>query len=251
MAKVNKQAIAAAFGRAATTYEQYADLQRISGERLLALAGDLPRGRLLDAGCGTGWFSRIWQQRGQQVIALDLSSEMLAEARRLDSAAEYLCGDIESLTLESASVETVWSNLAVQWCGDLCAGLGELRRVTRPGGRVLFSTLLADSLGELRQAWRAVDAQPHANRFLTLQQVQEACRDWPVALHEQTVTLVFPDVLSAMRSLKGIGATHLHQGRQTRTLTRRQLTALSLAWPQREGAFLLSYHLLYGVMDCD
>ncbi len=54
--QVNKQAVAKAFGRAAQHYEQHAELQRQSGDALLALA---PAGfgpHLLDAGCGTGWY---------------------------------------------------------------------------------------------------------------------------------------------------------------------------------------------------
>ncbi|MBN0749564.1 methyltransferase domain-containing protein, partial [Pseudomonas aeruginosa] len=70
----------------------------------------------------------------------------------------------KALPLPDACVDLAWSNLAVQWCDDLRAAIGELYRVARPGGRVAFSTLLADSLPELNQAWQAIDDRPHANR---------------------------------------------------------------------------------------
>ena len=131
--RVNKQAVAQAFGRAADGYERYADFQRYSGERLMALLPPSEVGSVLDAGCGTGWFSRRWREKGHQVIALDLSPGMLAQARRDASAQHYLLGDIEALPLQRHSVDISWSNLAVQWCDSLAQGIRELHRVTRPG----------------------------------------------------------------------------------------------------------------------
>lgn len=90
---------------------------------------------------------------------------MLAQARQKDAADHYLAGDIESLPLATATFDLAWSNLAVQWCGNLSTALRELYRVVRPGGVVAFTTLVQGSLPELHQAWQAVDERPHANRF--------------------------------------------------------------------------------------
>lgn len=248
---VNKRAVANAFGRAAQNYDRFAELQRISGERLMACLPNEKFAQVLDAGCGTGAFSRRWRERGSEVTALDLSAQMLAQARSQQTAHHYTQGDIEALPFASRSFDLVWSNLAVQWCDDLSQGLGELLRVIRPGGRVAFSTLAEGSLPELRQAWRAVDDNPHANRFLSAEAVAHACPPARVSLYHESITLNFADAMSAMRSLKGIGATHLHDGRQNRTLTRRELQQLTLAWPQRADSFPLSYHLIFGVIERD
>ncbi|QHM70343.1 malonyl-ACP O-methyltransferase BioC [Mixta intestinalis] len=249
--KVNKQAVAQAFGRAAGGYERYADFQRTSGERLLALLPTTASGMVLDAGCGTGWFSRRWRQRGQQVIALDLSPGMLAQARRDSSAHHYLLGDIEALPLRSHSVDLSWSNLAVQWCSSLKQGIDELCRVTRPGGKVLFSTLAEASLTEMRTAWQALDAHQHVNTFLSEAAVDRACGGRTRRLHSARVEQYFPDVLSALQSLKGIGATHIHQGRASGLLTRQRLQQLAHHWPHDERGYLLSWQLITGVIDCE
>ncbi|EGT0677801.1 malonyl-ACP O-methyltransferase BioC [Citrobacter braakii] len=251
MAQVNKQAIAAAFGRAATHYEQHAELQRQSADALLARLDGRAFSQVLDAGCGPGRMSRYWREQGSEVCALDLSAQMLTEAQRHDVAHRYLLADIEAIPQAAATFDLAWSNLAVQWCSDLRGALRELYRVVRPGGTVAFSTLAQGSMPELRQAWRAVDEREHANRFLPVDQLENALHGWDVEYQSHAVTLWFDDALSAMRSLKGIGATHLHDGREPRVLTRSQLRQLQLAWPFQQGKYPLTYHLFLGVIQRD
>ncbi|HDG8143975.1 TPA: methyltransferase domain-containing protein, partial [Klebsiella quasipneumoniae subsp. quasipneumoniae] len=84
MATVNKQAVAAAFGRAASGYSQHDELQRRSAELLLRQLAHRDFPRVLDAGCGPGSMSRRWREAGSVVTALDLSPGMLAQAQRND-----------------------------------------------------------------------------------------------------------------------------------------------------------------------
>lgn len=247
---VNKQAVAAAFGRAAHSYAQHDELQRRSADLLLAQLGAITPAQVLDAGCGPGAMSRYWRGQGGDVTALDLSANMLDEARRQHSAQRYVRGDIEAMPLAEAQFSLVWSNLAVQWCDDLRQAVGELYRVTRPGGCVAFTTLAAASLPELNQAWREIDDHPHANRFLTLPAIKQALHGWRLRSGVETITLHFDDATAALRSLKGIGATHLHAGRQ-QGLTRGKLQRLQLAWPQQQGKCPLTYHLFWGVIVRD
>lgn len=249
--KVNKQAVAQAFGRAAQSYNQHAELQRICGEQLMTLTDVSDCRSVLDAGCGTGWFSRRWRERGCQVTALDISPAMLTEAESHQAAHRYLQGDIDAIPLPDGAVDLCWSNLAVQWCDDLAHALNQLCRVTRPGGKVLFSTLAAESLSEVGSAWRQLDGAAHVNPFLSMEQIRAAGQGKNLQLSQQTVTLAFPDVLAAMRSLKGIGATHVHQGRAAGLMTRQRLLQLESVWPRDQRGCLLSYHLVSGVIYCD
>jgi malonyl-CoA O-methyltransferase len=148
-------------------------------------------------------------------------------------------------------VDICFSSLVVQWCSDLPRALAELYRVTRPGGVILFSTLAEGSLGELGDAWQQVDGERHVNDFLPLEQIGAACAGYRHGLQAEWQTLNYPDVMALMRSLKGIGATHLHQGREAGLLSRRRLAALQAAYPCNRGQFPLSYHLVYGVIYRD
>lgn len=251
MATVNKQAVAAAFGRAAAHYHQHDELQRLSAQQLLSQLPSRAFDRVLDAGCGPGSYSRYWRERGSHVTALDLSEEMLQQARKQQAADCYLLADMEAIPLPGDGFELVWSNLAIQWCNDLPAALAGLYRQLAPGGTLAFTTLTAGSLPELNQAWQAIDNHPHANRFLPESALSEALAGYRSRSRATTITLSFPNALSAMRSLKGIGATHLHQGRSRQPLTRGRLQQLELAWPSQAGKCPLTYHLFTGVITRD
>jgi malonyl-CoA O-methyltransferase len=249
---VNKQAIAGAFGRAASHYDAVAKLQQQTGEFLMELAQAENTGiRVLDAGCGTGFFSGRWKQQGKQVIALDLASGMLNHAKALQVADYYLQGDIENLGLADNSVDVCFSNLAVQWCNDLPRALQELYRVTRSGGLMVFSTLVKGSLCELETAWKHIDDYQHINQFLPLHAIAEACQPFRHQIIHQQYNQYYPQLLPLLNSLKGIGATHLHHGRQQGLMTRKRLNMLAEVYPQNHGNYPLSYQIAFGVIYCD
>jgi len=251
---VNKQAVADAFSRAAGHYENAAQLQRDVGEHLLSMVAEQHQSagnRVLDAGCGTGYFSRRWRDMGKQVTALDLSQGMLDMASALNSADSYIPGDIERLPLADRSVDICYSNLAVQWCNALPRALEEMHRVTRIGGLVVFSTLAEGSLGELAAAWMRVDGRRHVNQFLTPDKIAEACAPYRHDVQFSQQTLLFPDVMSLMRSLKGIGATHIKNGRLGGLGGRERLALLEKHYARQDGMLPLTYKLVYGVLQVE
>ncbi|MEQ2027053.1 malonyl-ACP O-methyltransferase BioC [Xenorhabdus szentirmaii] len=249
---VDKQAIANAFGRAASKYDSVAKLQQQTGEYLMELAQAEDIGnRVLDAGCGTGSFSARWKCQGKQVIALDLAEGMLRHAQEQHTADYYLQGDMEHLGLAENSMDLCFSNLAVQWCNDLPSAIQEFYRVTRPGGLIVFSTLAQGSLHELKTAWEQVDDYQHINQFLPMQTILQACTPYRHKLITRQYCQYYPQLLPLLNSLKGIGATHLHHGRQRGLMTRKRLSALAEAYPRNNGSFPLSYQIVFGVIDCD
>lgn len=122
--------------------------------------------RILDAGCGPWRDARVLAKRyaGAEVLALDFSLGMLRAGRRaLDIFARtprLVCADLGALPVADASVDLVWSNLALHWAADAPTVLAELQRVLAPEGLLMFSTLGPDTLKELRQAAGA--ARVHA-----------------------------------------------------------------------------------------
>jgi len=96
-----------------------------------------PGDRVLDACCGTGDLAAAARRHGAgEVTGLDFSERMLERARRKDPAVEWVRGDLLALPFDDASFEAATVGFGVRNVVDLEAGLRELRRVLRPGGRL-------------------------------------------------------------------------------------------------------------------
>jgi demethylmenaquinone methyltransferase/2-methoxy-6-polyprenyl-1,4-benzoquinol methylase len=93
--------------------------------------------RVLDACCGTGDLAIAARTRGAaDVVGLDFSEQMLERARRKAPELEWRRGDLLALPFEDASFDSATVGFGIRNVDDLEAGLRELRRVLRDGGRL-------------------------------------------------------------------------------------------------------------------
>jgi SAM-dependent methyltransferase len=109
------------------------------------LLGDVAGRRVLEVGCGAAQCSRWLVGRGADVVAVDLSTEQLRHARRLDArtgvAVPLLQADAGALPFAAESFELACSAFgAVPFVADSARVMAEVARVLRPGGRWVFST---------------------------------------------------------------------------------------------------------------
>ncbi|WP_107852478.1 methyltransferase domain-containing protein [Oceanimonas marisflavi] len=249
MQQVDKHRVAAAFSRAATSYDRHNALQRRSGEALLTyLPAWAHTG--LDLGCGSGWFAPMLKQRAQHLLALDLSPAMLQQAAtRADIIP--LCADMDAPPLTEHSLDFIFANLCMQWSNDTAAWLTNWSARLRPGGVMVFSTLLDGSLAELAESWQALDDHAHINRFITAPLLHEHLaatgRQWQ--LHTATEQLFYPELKGLLLDLKGIGANQINGRRRTGLLGRNAWQRLNLIYPKnQQGHCVATYRLAYGVI---
>ena len=144
-----QERVARAFSRAAPRYDDLASAQRDIGEVLWQTLPESAQ-HVLDLGCGTGyWTQRLAEHYPDAAITgLDLAPGMLAHAQaQYGDAIRWQQGDAAALPLSDASVDLVFSNLAIQWCPDIGAVMQELARVLAPGGQARITTLLPGTLG--------------------------------------------------------------------------------------------------------
>ena len=92
--------------------------------------------RVLDACCGTGDLAIAARARGADVVGLDFSERMLERARRKEPQIDWVRGDVLALPFDEGSFDAVTVGFGVRNVEDLEAGLRELRRMLRPGGRL-------------------------------------------------------------------------------------------------------------------
>ncbi len=108
---------------------------------VLALAGDVAGRRILDAGCGSGPLFAELRERGADVTGIDASAGMLELARkRLGDGADLRQVDLrDELPFADGVFDDITASLVLHYMEDWGPTLGELRRVLKPGGRLIAS----------------------------------------------------------------------------------------------------------------
>ncbi len=259
---LDKNAIRLSFDRAASSYDHHAVLQREIESRLLERIEFLRHepATVLDLGCGTGSASRALAGQFPQagVIALDWAPAMLAKTgvamglvHQTTGSVNRLCADMHSLPLAARSVDLIFSNLALQWSYDLAAVFREFRRIMKADAMLVFTCFGPDTLYELKQAWRAVDDLPHVNDHPDMHDVGDVLlaagfRD-PV-MDSERLMLEYPDVMSLMRELKGLGAHNVASQRIHGLTGKTRLQGMLQAYEpfRRENRYPASFEIVYG-----
>jgi len=142
-----QELVAAQFGATASAYltsavhAQGADLEQL--RQALAHLKPVAHSRVLDLGCGAGHASFAAASMANEVVAYDLSAEMLgvvaaAAADRGLANIRTQQGAAETLPFDDASFCAVVSRMSAHHWRDVPAALREIRRVVKPGGKVVL-----------------------------------------------------------------------------------------------------------------
>ncbi|MBF6083346.1 methyltransferase domain-containing protein [Nocardia cyriacigeorgica] len=108
---------------------------------IIALAGDVAGRQILDAGCGSGPIFAALRDRGAIVTGFDASAKMVELARRrLGADAALHVADIAApLPFRDDAFDDAIASLVLHYLEDWTAPLAELRRVLKPGGRLIVA----------------------------------------------------------------------------------------------------------------
>jgi SAM-dependent methyltransferase len=108
-----------------------------------------------DMGCGPAHIAGYLHRRGLKVVGVDLSPEMVVQARSLNPDLEIRQGDMLSLDVADES----WAGIVLFYSiihiprADVVHALSELGRCLRPGGRLLISFHIGEELLHLDELW--------------------------------------------------------------------------------------------------
>jgi SAM-dependent methyltransferase len=183
--------------------------------RVIDLAAPAPGDTVCDVGCGNGTYLAELARRGfaGRVLGLDMSLGMLAAAReRLGtvSAAGLLAADAAALPLRDGTADLTLAMHMLYHVPNPSQAIRELRRVTRPGGRVVIGLNGPGHLRQLREvvaAARGDDVWGQHER-VTLDDGETLARRYfsTVTRHDFVSELSIPDpepVADYVRSMSG------------------------------------------------
>jgi malonyl-CoA O-methyltransferase len=206
--------IAERFGAAASRYARHADLQREVARQLAERIAMLPlpkAPRILEVGCGTGFLAAELAQRlGPAHWTLtDIAPRMLDAARSnlvLPGEAEFRVMDGEHPDVRG-SYDLICSSMAVQWFGDLDAGLARLAGLLAPGGHLAVATLAEETFAEWHAAHAVHGLAAAAQRYPSAAEIG-ACLPGLVRRLDVELRKEQPGSgMAFLRGLRAIGAT--------------------------------------------
>ena len=211
--------IGKSFGSASESYDVSARLQRFSGKHLMPWLPNKYDLTVLDLGSGTGFFTDLLAGSYKQVIGLDISTKMLNFSKEnRDKRILWLGADAHKIPLQDNSIDFIYSNLVIQWFDPLDTAIQEIFRVLKPGGMLIFTTLVDGTLHELKSSWRQVDDDQHVIDFKTVTELNQSfnlnssTNKYHCKMIEQKcqdIVLEYQNVIHLARELKGLGANHL------------------------------------------
>jgi SAM-dependent methyltransferase len=139
-------------------------------ERVIAAA----EGRVLEIGAGSGRNLPFYGSSVKQILALEPSPKLVAMARSVQPSeipVSFLEASAETIPLDDRSVDTVVTTWTLCTIPQAAAALGEMRRVLRAGGKLLFVEHgLAPDQGvrwwqdRLTPPWKSISGGCHLNR---------------------------------------------------------------------------------------
>lgn len=239
-----KQRIADQFGEAAIHYDDKALIQREIAEFALSVLAQQQtnKNRLshaLDIGCGTGAYTHRLLEFATNVVGVDLAQGMINYARTHHSQGgiRWAVSDAEALSLNDASVELIYSSMALQWLSGPEKVAAECHRVLSEGGRGTIAVVVDGSLNEIDSTWQALQLQSPVNRFLSVAQWVKAFTHvgFEIQVQQQRFTSWHDNVFAVLHSIKDIGAGVVTLPTQQNRLNKSRLTTLNSLYQERFG----------------
>jgi malonyl-CoA O-methyltransferase len=257
---LNTRDVQRRFDRAATGFDAADFVHAVARNGLITRLQPMQirPGTIIDLGAATGAGSRLLRKqfRRARIIAIDLSGEMLGQARRKRSwfsKISMVQADARAMPVVEHGVDLVFANLLLPWIDNIAGLFHEIGRVLRKDGLFLFSTLGPDSLFDLRQAWQSVDNHAHVNRFPDMHDIGDALVGAgfldPV-LDADRLTITYSGVEGLFRDLTAAGARNSLAQRNPALVSRSRFRTVQAALEERMNNSLLAVELEFVYGHC-
>jgi demethylmenaquinone methyltransferase/2-methoxy-6-polyprenyl-1,4-benzoquinol methylase len=183
--------VATMFDGVARRYDLTNDVLSLGQDRMwrratLKALDALPGETVLDLAAGTGTSSEPLADAGVKVVPCDLSTGMLTVGKQRRPDLPFTAGDATALPFADASFDAVTISFGLRNVVDTVGALREMRRVTKPGGRLVVCEFSAPTWAPFRAVYTGylMRALPAVARVVARESdayayLAESIRDWP------------------------------------------------------------------------
>lgn len=260
MRNINKKNVAESFSMAAATYDGHVPAQKYVAAALFGHVSRFlpePCGRVADAGCGTGFLSRMLRESlpQAQLVCVDIAPGMIAACRENlgETDIRYVVGDLEQPCF-GEGFDLIVSSYALQWT-HLARALDNLCRALAHSGVLALALPVAGSFPELAQAYRiACGRELPGPDYPPADTVREMLRG--LGMEElfaqvEDFTAFFPTAREVLRSFKRCGAAfHRHEEYEPLRVeeVKRMLEVYDYELRARKNRVGLTFRTLYCIL---
>jgi malonyl-CoA O-methyltransferase len=255
--------IKSSFNKAARSYDAHAFTQNVIGQRLmdrLKLVTTTHFHNILDAGCGTGNFTKILRSQypKSQVVAIDLAYNMVKKTSQNRVSWRHrkphvVNGDIARLPFQNNSFDLIFCNLALHWT-KMEDTFTEFKRILKSEGMLMFTMPGPDTLCELTQVYKTIDAFSHINTFYDMHDVGDELQKLQfqnAVVDMEKITFEYSSVYSILKDLKMTGVRNIHPNRKNNMSSKSRLDQLIKTYPQNATQkYPLTFEVVYGHAIC-
>jgi SAM-dependent methyltransferase len=177
---------------------------------LRAMLPPLAGARVLDLGCGYGWFCRWAAEQGAAVVTgVDISEKMLAKARSDTASAvvTYRHADLETLEPDTAAFDLVYSSLAFHYLPGTAKLYRSIHRSLAAGGRLVFSIEHPIFMASMKPGWLEAEDGKQIWRLDSYAREGERRTDWfskGVLKYHRTMATTLNQLVSAGFTIRRI-----------------------------------------------
>jgi len=183
--------VATMFDGVAARYDLANDVLSLGQDRawrraVLEAVDARPGERVLDLAAGTGTSSEPFALAGATVVPTDLSLGMLRVGKQRRPALSFVAADALQLPYADGVFDAVTISFGLRNVEDTAAALAEMRRVTRPGGRLVVCEFSSPTWAPFRRVYTQylVGALPRIAELVSsnpaaYQYLAESIRAWP------------------------------------------------------------------------
>lgn len=257
--RIDKHALSNRFGARSNSYEKVTPVQQAMGMRLMLEVQQLMSGQnvcqILELGCGTGRLTRhlakIYPEA--EIVAVDISHEMIAHAKEQYPQAHYVIADAEDYVFKAQQkFDLIVSNATIQWFEKLEATLMQTRSLLASDGLLAIATFGERTFIELEAAFNQAYDLKHMQRrshVVAMPSIKTLRSILPNAkLIEDEFCSTFQDAREFMKSIKDAGAVNSQANRQAipKAILSSMMDIYNTTYRHLEsGRVLATYHSCY------